>query len=462
MKLMSQLRILQHNSDRMEQVRSVHRVFQYKEHIENAYSTGNLYNLFGTKAKMVHEILKDHYEEKLTTEATINELQTFLRIDTLKEDLLKMVERPKVEFHPVSFCNYRCNYCSWLGNRDDSRYKYLPFSSLQNTKYFHPKAIAISGGFCEPSLYKDSDQEASMTDFILALDEQFPRIALGMNSNGSKDIGPGVALLEWLRINVDAGTEETYRRKKLGNRMPKHTLEDVLLLAREYIDREFHGRKIQNLGIGFLYMRDNIEEIPDFLVKVYHLFKSARNIQALNFQFRPLRPLMPEREEVVKANTYSNACTPEQFDHLKSEFSRLIASCPDLGDFIINFTNYTEIFERYTMGNIGFGLREYPSTCGVPLVSTIISASGFIYPCLECAEVGNFNPKQRMIIADFTRFNEEKERVKFSLNSYYATNRVCSFCNKYECSQGELIHPINDLITKKIRVNEKKPSSAFF
>jgi hypothetical protein len=162
---------------------------------------------------------------------------------------------------------------------------------------------------------------------------------------------------------------------------------------------------------------------------------------------------MPYRAEVAQSRQYKHACSSSDIAAIQKKLELAAKKNGQLKQFIYQQTNIMEVYDRYTNINFSFENKDYPNICPIPFTGIFIGAAGHCYPCLESAEIGGFEKDQKFIIADFNRLDSEEEQIRLILNSFYAKNMIFSFCNKYECSQGESIQPLLDYLNNPSQHN---------
>jgi MoaA/NifB/PqqE/SkfB family radical SAM enzyme len=106
------------------------------------------------------------------------------------------------------------------------------------------KAIQFTGGG-EPTVHRDFDK---LFNYALSLG-----LHVALVTNGVKINPDAIGGAAWVRVSLDAGTEETYRSLR---RAPRGVFEKVLLHV-----RQLATLKRVALGIGFVVTRENHHEV---------------------------------------------------------------------------------------------------------------------------------------------------------------------------------------------------------
>lgn len=449
-------------------IRSPDRVLQYIDHVRECRSIGQGLGLLpvrggageGEVASRL-ELLRRHHRGQVSTREVVRLLADGSSAGDVTRSLLRSLGRPKVEFHPVQGCNFRCGHCSWIGADGaaaEPRARF-PVSSLEHARVFEPSAVVLSGGYCEPTLLSHPEC-GDLDGLVQRLRRLWPLARFGINTNGSRDAGGCVSHLDWLRINLDAATEDSFRRLK---RPPTScTFESVLDLGRRYLQRSDGPSRLLSLAFGFLYMDTNLTEAPVLVERVFEHLSDLDRFEIVNIQFRPLRPPMPVRRQAEAVGSFEPGCSPDQIAALHDRMQPLLqAEDPRLRRFVTAQTNLVEVFTRYRSGSASFGYPTFPALCSVPLLSVLVGPDGSLYPCLESREVGSFDPGSRMVIGRLQDLDSRWGRVAVALNSYLAANRIQAHCNRIDCSQGEVILPVDRALDDP-GACKKRSESPFF
>lgn len=142
-------------------------------------------------------------------------------------------------------CSYDCPYCD-LGStvirmneiKKSGYFESVPALAAKIrdgfSKHYGEKIDAITiVGNGEPTLYPDFDEIAA--EIIKLRDEIFPRVPVGVMTNGSqldnKKVLKGVSLLDLKMLKLDAGNDKTL--KKINAPLVKDTIESLITNARK-------------------------------------------------------------------------------------------------------------------------------------------------------------------------------------------------------------------------------------
>jgi len=280
-----------------------------------------------------------------------------------------------IEFHPCDFCDLNCFYCTyrWVVKGLKKEEKIYPFDKLYKIVKLEPKAIVVSGGG-EPTLYKDGNK--TFNDLILYFAEEIPNVKIGLVTNGVfVPEGEWIKHVEWVRISIDATNSETFAILKDG------PFQNRLNSLFKYLKSP-----IKHVGIGFIYNRFNITEIPKAIKFFYNLITYELGedyIKKLNIQFRPTCPIESCNCPSKVYGDRSILMTPDlhtwwhrMLEKISIEINQLKRD-KKMRDFIENQTNVHEI-------TIQKKIVKIPSfrNCYISLIRWIIRPNGDVYPCV--------------------------------------------------------------------------------
>jgi 2-iminoacetate synthase ThiH len=150
----------------IEKQRSPARITQYADYIRKAVwfcEDNGFYNDTATS------ILAEHYKNNISTSSAVRELAKITGLNDIETKMSFLLYKPRLELHPINTCNFHCSYCAWYENYDIEKNKnsYISFAKIDTIKLFNPKAILLSGGYCEPTLYYDKEHHADINNLII-------------------------------------------------------------------------------------------------------------------------------------------------------------------------------------------------------------------------------------------------------------------------------------------------------
>lgn len=298
-----------------------------------------------------------------------------------------------LEFHPSDICDLNCFYCTYRysvkwGKPED---KMFPFDHLDRLVALKPKAIVIAGGG-EPVLYRYQDQD--FNDLIMFIVKNIPGVKIGLITNGMK-VPPGewINYVSWVRVSLDAATTRTFQALKDGR------FEDRIASIIKYLQSP-----IEHVGIGFLYNRFNIHEIPNFIKLIYEIVINTLGdsyLKKLNMQFRPTCPQescdCPSeiyRKSGILPTPDLHEWWHEELRNIERKIELLKNQDGMLKVFIENNTNLHEVLGK-KREKVRIPVFKH---CYVALVRWILRPNGDIYPCVMKAS--NMNAKIGNILKD--------------------------------------------------------------
>ncbi len=252
-----------------------------------------------------------------------------------------------VEWHLTNRCNCRCDFCinNYFnkGRQEEPSVEGL-LSICSQLIDNRIKAVLISGGG-EPTL-------VPALPLLLSILKK-NGIAVGLISNGyflrdRSAIQAIIPVVSWIRISVDAGTDQTYTSTKKCN--PERTL--AALLDRLCTVKEEYGI---NPGIGYLITKCNYHEIDTFISET-----QQRGLD--NYRFRFAIPFA--QEEYL---------TDEELLVVTHQVSAVLTGEPasTITQGIIK--SRENIYKNPTKGK-----------CWCCRIALSISAYGDVAPCCQC------------------------------------------------------------------------------
>ncbi len=350
-----------------------------------------------------------------------------------------------VEFHPSDICDLNCFYCTyrWAVRELSRKEKIYPFEYLYKIVELKPKAIVIAGGG-EPTLYRDGDK--TFNDLVIYLAKNIPNVKIGLTTNGViVPKGDWTKYIDWVRVSIDASDEEKFAMLKDG---PFQNRLDSLL--------EYLRSPVKYVGVGFLYNRFNIGEIPKAIQFFYNLVMyelGEEYIKKLNIQFRPTCPIescnCPSRVYGEKSILMTPDLHKWWYKKL-TEIHRAISKLKrfaKLADFIVNQTNVHEIIPKNN-------ITEVPkfTHCYISLIRYLIRPNGDVYPCVMKA-----SNKEKMIGNILRDSLDDLTRKSYN---FYKLDK--EFCKGPEVC-CKMTGKLNELVERNLNLDVKGiPDDPFF
>ena len=324
---------------------------------------------------------------------------------------------PVPPFGPVSInldltssCNFACPHCvdSTIINTGAALELNTVKETLDTLTDRGLLSVILLGGG-EPTLHKDF---GTIVRYIKSKGLQ-----LGIVTNGSRltQVAHIADLLEkedWLRISLDAGSEETF----VKSHKPKIavTLQEILVNAKEIKKRN----PLITLGYSFvivwegLYIGDqqlfqNIDEMPE----------AVKLAAEHSFDYISFKPCLIRLENTHKESLLD---TPdeEMEKHIREKIeSNLLKARSIAGD---NLKVLTSVNLRALLQNDLSSLKKQPQRCHMQFFSTVVTPTG-IFHCpafrgVEKAKIADCNG-----YAGTSNFDESKKQLTRSLKTFDAT-----------------------------------------
>jgi len=297
-----------------------------------------------------------------------------------------ILQTARLEVHPTDTCNLACYNCCSKQDLPSLKPKQTsyPFRYLYKLKMFNPRAIVISGGG-EPTLYRSGNK--FFNNYIQELKRIFPNAILGITTNGTIiPKGAWENYFKWLRISLDAANRETYRSLK-----GRDCFEKVL----KNFDWYVMNTNIQEVGIGFLYSKNNINEAFEVSKLIFErcLLKYPNQISKINIQYRPLR-----KDFCNSRKCFKDAISVKDAENEIEKFNNEFKLNKVYKNFVQENTNYQDILKGNFNKQIGFHYCSYSK------ISVLVKANGNIRPCCigqdrEELAMGNCIKDSRNILA---------------------------------------------------------------
>lgn len=360
-----------------------------------------------------YDVLSKHQARKITTRAVVKHLVAQLEHEgkTLSED--DIVDRLRdyamirhMEFHPSDICNLICCGCTY-GHDDPERKPppiNFPLQEIVKISQMKPRSMVIIGGG-EPTLYRYGIY--GFQEAVEEISDTNAGIMLALITNGTyKPPGDWPNRLNWIRLSLDAASEETYtgfRGKPMFTRVIKNYL--------SYLDYD-----VRYVGIGFLFAQSNIHDYATVAKLIFDLVKNEKPhaLHKVNIQYRPLRC-----DPCHYGRPFTQAVTVEQIQNVVRQVRELADSSAEMKTFLKNQTNITAILGGNTHPPHDFSRCYYSQTF------RIVRANGDLLPCFI-----------RVSEPDFVLGNIQVDSLEtIALNTLYIGARRKPFCDEHGCRQ---------------------------
>jgi MoaA/NifB/PqqE/SkfB family radical SAM enzyme len=265
----------------------------------------------------------------------------------------KPTRLPHVELILADLCQQSCKFCAYRlegyapNQRFDDKRMMDSWKALEivdDCADIGVQAIQFTGGG-EPTLHRGFQQ---------VLQRAIERhLRVGLVSNGVKidpDLAKWIALGDWVRISLDAATEQTYCAIRRAHRSHWEKAQQAVRNLREV--RDAMGTSCV-IGVGFVVTPDNWHE-------VYAAAELAKSLGADNFRISA--QFSSEDEKLFQGFHVDAAKLCKQAEGLSDE----------------TFTVYNRFSDR--LGDLVAGSPEH-SLCGYQFFTTYIGADLNVYRC---------------------------------------------------------------------------------
>ncbi|MFC1735408.1 radical SAM protein [Candidatus Hydrogenedentota bacterium] len=311
-----------------------------------------------------------------------------------------------VEVDLTNKCNHRCKFCccaEHINTSRDSMDSEIIQARLAEARELGTKAISFTGGG-EPMMHKDF---LKILQYAKALG-----LDAGMLTNGSaineKNVDTLVSNLEWIRISVGGGDQESYTAVQ-GIDHFERVLRGINLLA----ERRRELKAVFNIGVRLLVLPENVDSITSFA----RLLKDAR----INYL-----QLAPDQFTDDRGKFWNDPATKQHFEEagriLEEANTRLLTA------------NYVWLQDRI----------DFPRTCYAHFFHGLFLADGNVAYCRnahgkEDYYIGNINKNTLAEIWSGDRTKEIEGRVKPSNCALYCKNMALNV------TMEEVLYPDPDM-----------------
>jgi sulfatase maturation enzyme AslB (radical SAM superfamily) len=376
-----------------------------------------------------YAVLAKHQARTVTTYAVIEHLAVQLRRegrllceDEVCDRLREYATICHMEFHPCDICNLTCCGCTY-GHDDPERKPppiNFPIQAINKISQLKPRSMVIIGGG-EPTLYRSGKYR--LQEAVEEITSTNAGIALALVSNGTY-LPPGnwPNRLSWIRLSLDAATEETYlafRGKPLFSRVIKNYL--------SYLDYD-----VRYVGISFLFARSNVQDYATVARFIFDVVKAEKPhmLHKVNIQYRPLR-----RDPYLYDRPFTQAVSSEQIRNVVHEVRELADSSAEMKVFLKNQTNITAI-----LGGNTHPLHPF-SRCYYSQTFRIARANGDLRPCfIRTAE------------PDFSLGNLQVDNLEtIALNALYVGALRKSHYDPQGCRQCHINYTFEQGLSGKLK-----------
>ena len=409
-----------------ELLRNKYRVLNHLPLIRRKLAVGRRWQLVddvdnaAPRHRRVQGVLEGLWKREILIEESLNAVAAIAgrSADQLEYDLRIAYPTGLLELHPTDACNLDCVDCCYEGDSAT-----IPFDTIASlVTALHPAAITVTGGG-EPTVY--SNQGNGIHELTRILRNAAPTARLGMiNNNVVLPAGGWPNHYSWQRTSIDAASAQVYERIKRRASFDKVVANTKHLLLRS---------RIRDVGIGFLYRQENVDEIAEFLLSWYRWYSTvpASAQDRFNIQFRPISPPIEDADRVLHGNLVFQG---DDFATRLRDQIAVVRRCEQADSsfkvFLARRTNFCTLEDWEVRMLPPLTHRPAPfGKCFNGLIHRVLRATGDEYPDFLLCGFPYQSLGNRLCGA-------ERELLRVSLLQYYYFNCGSPFCNAESCRQG--------------------------
>lgn len=369
----------------------------------------------------------------------IQKKETLINSSTL--DQVFMCQAGHIELQLTDKCILNCPNCHFRDLGDNN----FSFDWLDNIiKYIKPKAITLAGGG-EPTIYPYFDKTIKKL-------KEIPNVQIGLITNGVIiPKGSWSNHLNWVRISVYSIENGKYagRNSNLSN------------IVLENIDWYVQQSNISNIGLHFLFYKNNILDIIPFTKLIYNKYKKDNSsFKKIHIQFKPAFIMAWPSKITPKLHKENIKLIPNynEINTVWQNFNNEVNSDSKFLHFLKNKSNY-QLFKHLLNGYLDEFINltngdippQNKEKCRICLAYQLITPDGLIYPCCTLAE---YRKKKLSLchITDLPKYYNKK------LKNFYLAKTEC--CNEKFCRSWDQNKIIENQFIKK--TNNNLPNDYFF
>lgn len=349
----------------------------------------------------------------------------------------------------TSACNFSCPHC--VDSKIINTGKYLEIEDIKRTveilqSHGLLSIILLGGG--EPTIHKDFGKIVS---FIKSRGLQ-----LGIVTNGSRllQIANIVDLLgkeDWLRISIDAGSEETF----VKSHRPKTdvTLYDILQKARDIKLRN----PLITLGYSFVIVWEGIDiNGHELCHNVAEMAVAAKLACEYSFDYISFKPCLIRLQDSQRESLLDKSDKRRE-ERIIEEIKNNLQKAKGATDGKIKVLESVNL--RAMLENELYELKRQPKRCHMQFFNTVVTPSG-IFHCpafrgVDKAKIAEFNG-----YTEKNKFDETLQTLAHSISTFDAEKE----CNVVACFYHHVNWWLEKFIHSDKNVNgiEKVEDDNFF
>jgi MoaA/NifB/PqqE/SkfB family radical SAM enzyme len=249
-------------------------------------------------------------------------------------------------------------------NGGEVKQAHMPQAVFRNAMNKLQPHKVIFSGFGEPFLDPD------IFDFIgyCSAAGIHSTLVSTMSTNVRDSVSAIGAGLSMLRISLDAAKADTYRKINGDTASFEFVVSNITELIKQ------QGGKTENIQLEYVIMKENIEEIPDFIE-----FANTMKIKTIDFRELKTEGMTEERRKALL----------EGFDFplLKRQMKKGIAVAKKFGiktnlmQLFDNFNSLVDVYSRAASSSLGV-------SCVLPWINIFVDVNGNVSPCYSLSSGG--------------------------------------------------------------------------
>lgn len=274
--------------------------------------------------------------------------QTSNMIFQLKKKLTgeRVEQIASLTVHFTEDCNLKCEHCSYATQK---RKDEISISLINKITSHTPMYTCIVGGG-EPTFLRNPHRFSKLLS-------KFPDRKVYMLCNGTivpPDPDVWIPKFDFIRISLDAGSSETYKKVK-GI--------DYYTKVRRNIERLLE-LEVNRVGISFVVQKNTIDDLPQLLNEAsYYFYKYGYRFYVRLKPLRGYNPLLPSGEQIKRViDQVMEGCAKSFM------FNSFIEEATDFRGLQIMDKPITEV-------------KPITRKCYYSLLYVLVSATGNVFPC---------------------------------------------------------------------------------
>ncbi len=387
---------------------------------------------------------KEHdFGAKLRQESVIDNLREYA--SWLRDFEASGELKPLPNFGPVSInldltaaCNFACPHCvdsGIINTGEELTTKDIKATIDTLAKHGLKSVILIGGG--EPTLHKGFGEIVRQAK---DLDMQVGVVTNGSRLNRVAEIAQLFKKGDWVRLSIDAATEETFRAAHCQAKAVtlKGILEDAMAL------KELNPN-IQ-LGYSYVIVWDEIFiDDKELCANVDEMVAATKLARDYKFDYISFKPCLLRLEGSKRESLFNDTDQENETRVIEAIRANLAAAQEAAGDLkVLESVNLIAMLEKKVAE-----LKKQPTVCHSQFYRTVVAPAGIFHcPAFRGVEKGRLADCQGYI--DEKRFKETHKALAKSITTFDAAKE----CDVVVCFYHHVNWWMDNLIHSKEGVDE--------